>query len=105
MTPLSTRTKQLQIRLDDLRGRLTGIESALDQPHSADWDEMAVEREGDEVLETMGVSGQHEIRMINAALGRIAEGSYGFCAKCGQAIGDERLDTLPYTPFCRVCAV
>ena len=105
MTPLTTRTKQLQLRLAALQGRLAGIEAALDAPHSPDWEEMAVEREGDEVLESMGVSGQREIRVIEAALSRIAEGSYGICAKCGQAVGDERLDALPYTPFCRGCAV
>ena len=104
MIPLATRKIQLETRLGDLKGRLQGIEAELDSHQSQDWEELATERESDEVLEGMGVSGQHEIRKIESALARIAEGDYGFCAKCGAQIGDERLNVLPYTPFCRSCA-
>lgn len=104
MTPISTRKKQLEARLQDLQGRLLHIEEELDSHNEQDWEELAVEREGDEVLEGMGLSAQQEIRMIEAALGRIAAGEYGFCAKCGAAIGEERLNVLPFTPFCRDCA-
>ncbi len=104
MIPLAQRKLQLESRLADLTGRLQGIEAELDSHQSQDWEELATEREGDEVLEGMGVSGQQEIRKIEAALARIAENDYGFCMKCGAEIGDERLDVLPYTPFCRSCA-
>ena len=104
MTPISTRKAQLESRLADLKGRLQGIETELDSHQSADWEELATEREGDEVLEGMGVSGQLEIRMIEAALQRIADDEYGACVKCGADIGEERLNVLPYTPFCRNCA-
>ncbi|MDE3079488.1 MAG: TraR/DksA C4-type zinc finger protein, partial [Paracoccaceae bacterium] len=69
-----------------------------------DWEELATEREGDEVLETMGLSGQIEIRMIKAALARIDAEDYGHCVTCGEKIADARLDLLPYTPFCSKCA-
>ena len=104
MTPISTSKTQLLSRLADLKGRLSGIEAELDSHQSADWEELATEREGDEVLEGMGVNGQREMRMIQAALGRIEAGEYGFCAKCGADIGEARLDVLPYTPFCSKCA-
>lgn len=52
----------------------------------------------------MGVSGQQEIRRIEAALQRLAEDEYGTCVRCGAKISEERLDALPYTPFCRNCA-
>lgn len=104
MTTIAARKTQLETRLADLKTRLTGIEAELDQPHTQDWEDLATEREGDQVLESMGVSGQHEIKMIDAALTRIAEDEYGFCTKCGAEIGEERLDILPYTPFCRNCA-
>jgi RNA polymerase-binding transcription factor DksA len=42
--------------------------------------------------------------MIEAALDRIASGSYGTCASCGDPIGEARLDVLPYTPVCADCA-
>jgi RNA polymerase-binding transcription factor DksA len=104
MTPFSARKTQLETRLADLKGRLRGIEAELDSHQSQDWEELATEREGDEVLEGMGISGQQEIRKIEAALARIDAGEYGLCVKCGAEIGEARLNVLPYTPFCRTCA-
>ncbi len=45
-----------------------------------------------------------ELRQIEAALGRIAEGDYGFCVNCGEAIAIERLELNPTTPICIDCA-
>ncbi len=104
MTPIATRKAQLLTRLGDLNGRLARIEAELDAPQTADWEDRAAEREGDEVLEGVGLTGQQEIRMIEAALDRIAAGTYGTCVTCGAEIGDARLDLLPFTPFCRDCA-
>lgn len=104
MTSISTRKAELETRLTDLKARLQTIEAELDSHNAQDWEDLATEREGDEVLEGMGLSGQQEMRRIEAALARIAAGDYGTCAKCGAEIGDERLDVLPYTPFCRNCA-
>ena len=104
MTSLATRKTQLEARLEDLKGRLVGIEAELESHQSPDWEELATEREGDEVLESMGLSAQQESRMITAALQRIEKGDYGFCVKCGAEIGTARLDLLPFTPFCRDCA-
>lgn len=104
MTALSQRKAQLETRLAELQARLDGIEDELDSHNSPDWEELATEREGDEVLEDLGTAGQLEMRQIAAALQRIDEGDYGFCTKCGAEIGAERLDLLPHTPFCRACA-
>lgn len=105
MKDLSARKAVLEARLADLGGRLRGIEEELDSHNAQDWEDLATEREADEVLEGMGLSGQHEIRMIKAALQRIAAGEYGDCAKCGEVISQERLDAIPFTPLCRNCAV
>jgi len=37
---------------------------------------------------------------IDAALARLAVGTYGFCAVCGQSIAEGRLEARPWTPFC-----
>ena len=103
-TPPAARKSLLERRLAELGTRLEGIEAELDSPHDPDWEEQATEREGDEVLEASGRAGQQEIAMIRAALGRVAEGSYGTCVRCGDPIGDARLDLLPWTPVCRRCA-
>ncbi|SFO22294.1 transcriptional regulator, TraR/DksA family [Roseovarius lutimaris] len=94
----------LMARLGELDTRLHAIEGALDSQKSKDWDEMAAEREDDEMLEHLGQSGQDEIARIRAALERIRQGSYGTCTGCGEQIAPERLDILPETPLCRACA-
>lgn len=104
MTPIATRKAELETRLADLKGRLIGIGEELDSHQARDWEELATEREGDEVLETMGTAGKQEIRAIEAALQRIEAGEYGYCVKCGAEIGEDRLDLIPWTPFCRACA-
>lgn len=104
MTTVAHRKQQLLDRLSALQSRLTAVEAEIATHDEKDWEEQATEREGDEVLESIGLSGQAEIRQIEAALHRIETGDYGFCAKCGAEIGEARLDVLPQTPFCRACA-
>lgn len=94
----------LMDRLKDLDSRLHEIEDTLDEPQSADTEERATEREGDEVLESLGQAGLLEVEQIRAALDRIRKGTFGVCVKCGEEISDERLNVLPQTPFCRNCA-
>ncbi|MEZ5674501.1 transcriptional regulator, TraR/DksA family [Thalassovita litoralis] len=104
MKDVSEYKAMLLKRLSELDTRLHGIEAELDAPHSKDWEELAVEREGEEVLETLGQAGQEEIRGIQAALQRIRDGEYGYCVKCGDAIAEERLAVLPAAPLCTACA-
>ena len=47
---------------------------------------------------------QLELERIDAALERIVSGEYGFCARCGDDIGLERLSFDPTTPLCITCA-
>lgn len=100
----AVRKAELEARQADLNARIEDIGAELDSHESKDWEEMATEREGDEVLEDLGQSAQQELRMIDAALGRLAEGEYGYCVQCGSRIAEERLDLIPATPFCRDCA-
>ncbi len=96
--------KRLQDRLEELDNRLRGIEEDLDEPQSPDTEERATEREGDEVLESLGKRGLTEIRMIEAALSRVEDGTFGMCVSCGKPISNERLELLPHTPKCKSCA-
>jgi DnaK suppressor protein len=54
-------------------------------------------RELDEGLEE---NAEHVLREIDAALARIAEGTYGLCTACGGPIGSERLEAVPYATLC-----
>jgi RNA polymerase-binding transcription factor DksA len=104
MKSVATRKAELESRRAALLARIAEIGQELDAHESKDWEELAVERESDEVLEDLGLSAQHEMRMIDAALRRVEDGEYGYCVKCGAQIAEERLDVLPATPFCRDCA-
>ncbi len=104
MTDVSRYEKRLRARLRELDKRLTRVEDQLDEPVDPDSEERATEREGDEVLESLGSAGLAEIRMIQAALDRIADGTYGVCVACGENISEERLDAVPHAPRCRNCA-
>lgn len=43
------------------------------------------------------------IRSIDAALGRIDEGEFGYCAECGEPVPERRLDLDPALARCVSC--
>src|SRR5206468_4490848 len=45
---------------------------------------------------------QH-LEAVNGALGRLDDGTYGTCVRCGQAIPAERLEALPWAAHCIEC--
>lgn len=47
---------------------------------------------------------QRELQRIEAALQRIADGSYGYCVACGDDIAAKRIENDPTTPVCINCA-
>ncbi|HHB81195.1 MAG TPA: TraR/DksA family transcriptional regulator [Aliiroseovarius sp.] len=104
MVDIAKYKAQLAKREAELDARLLEIEAELDSHHSKDWEELATEREGDEVLEREGQLAKEEIAKIQAAYARLEEGEFGYCVKCGAEIQPERLDLVPFTPFCRKCA-
>ena len=56
------------------------------------------------MLESLGNAGLLEIRMIQAALDRIADGTFGDCVACGEPISEERLNAVPHAARCTSCA-
>jgi len=47
---------------------------------------------------------EQRLEEIAAALTRIAQGHFGRCEECSQAITRQRLDAIPYTRYCVDCA-
>jgi DnaK suppressor protein len=41
--------------------------------------------------------------MVDSALDRIREGSFGQCISCGAEINPKRLEAVPWTRFCIAC--
>ncbi len=46
---------------------------------------------------------QKRLSMIDDALGRIEDGTYGECEMCGEKIGPARLNAVPWTEYCIRC--
>ncbi|MEO1140071.1 MAG: TraR/DksA C4-type zinc finger protein [Pseudomonadota bacterium] len=101
---LDSRKNTLLKRRKALTAHLNEVEDSLDETPPKDWEDRASERQGDEVLESLGNAELTELRRIDAALQRIKDGSYGTCQQCGEPISGARLDLLPDTPFCKRCA-
>lgn len=43
------------------------------------------------------------LTMVNEALGRIKDGSYGICQACSQEVQVKRLDAVPWARHCIEC--
>jgi len=45
-----------------------------------------------------------QLRLIERALEKIKDGTYGICEVCGKKISKQRLEAIPYTRYCKDCA-
>ena len=98
------RKAELESRLAELQVRLESIKRDVVQAHSVDSAEQAQERENDEVLDAIGNETRLSISVIQSALDRIEQGTYGLCESCGEDIGLQRLDAVPEATRCVDCA-
>ena len=96
--------RSLRKRLADLEHRLSRIKNDVTQEHSSDSAEQAQERENDEVVDAIGEETRVAIAATQGALERLADGSYGQCESCGEAIAPARLLAMPEATRCIDCA-
>lgn len=99
--------QRLEERLLYLQQRLQQVERARRRetnPLDPDWQEQAITRQEDEVLDSLDSEGHREITAIQAALKRLEDGTYGDCQNCGEPIAPARLEALPYAVQCIACA-
>jgi RNA polymerase-binding transcription factor DksA len=47
---------------------------------------------------------EETLDMIESALERIEQGTYGLCQECEGKLPKMRLNAIPHTPFCVKCA-
>ncbi len=55
-------------------------------------------------MDQLDTQTKEEIEAIDRALGKMEQGGYGVCESCGGDISPERLEALPWAPFCIRCA-
>ena len=98
------KTKLLALK-DELTQRINAIDKDIKHEDiSSNWTEQAIERENDEVLESLGKTSEEELMMIDHALKRIDSGDYFSCSICGEEIPASRLELLPFSTRCVNCA-
>lgn len=90
--------------LGERLGKITEDVKHVDEPLSQDFEEQATQTENDEVLDYLGNVARDEIAKVKHAIERIDDGEYGFCEICGEAIGKDRLEVLPFANLCVKCA-
>lgn len=92
---LEDERRQLLVQIDELT---VGGEIDLDYDDDfADRGQVAGEQGENQVLaRTL----QTQLTLVDRALVRIDDGTYGTCAVCGGAIGDERQAAVPATDRC-----
>ena len=77
------------------------LDSNADDEHDPEGATIAFEREQVTALLARSRAGRERVL---AALGRLDDGTYGVCERCGGAIGAGRLEARPDTTVCIGCA-
>lgn len=98
---------RLQADLDDLLARDEEARGAIrrkDPAGNLSFEDLGIEGEFDDVLDSLGDRSRAELLGIWNALQRMDQGVYGVCRECGQKIHVERLKAIPATEYCVTCA-
>jgi RNA polymerase-binding transcription factor DksA len=95
---------RLEAQLSELEARRLNIDADLSEPLHPDSSEQAVEMEDDASLEGQALLVSREIASVKRALGRLEDGTYGECVRCGSAIAPARLEARPEAALCIECA-
>jgi DnaK suppressor protein len=62
---------------------------------------IAIERFADVAIHDQIIQ---QLAAVDAALVRVADGTYGVCGVCGREIAPERLEAIPWAATCVTCA-
>jgi len=98
--------KKLQARRDELMKSIARTEEAgrqADEDTTVDLADKAANSYTKEFLFGQTDTDRTTLQLIEAALARMREGSYGLCASCENEIQVKRLDAVPWTKHCLAC--
>ena len=71
-----------------------------DTDMTQDWDDQAVINEQNDVRKNLLVEAKQNLELVNNALLRIENGTYGICAVSGEEIEPARLEAVPFATTC-----
>ena len=99
----------LEALRDELEVRAAALRSGADVPSGGisfgkrvgEGTNIAIERFTDVAIHDQLL---HQMAAIDAALARVADGTYGICEVCQRPIAVERLEAIPWAATCVSCA-
>lgn len=94
---------------DDLANRAASLRAGADVPTGGisfgkrvgEGTNIAIERFADVAIHDQIIQ---QLLAVDAALVRVANGTYGICEVCQQPIAPERLEAIPWAATCVACA-
>jgi DnaK suppressor protein len=104
---IETFKKRLETRQQELRRTVSRNQAdgrvADEDTAAADIADRAASSYNKEFLFSQSNNDRHLLMMVDGALARIREGSFGECIHCGKEINAKRLEAVPWTRHCIEC--
>ncbi len=98
--------KRLETRQHELRRMVSRTEQdgrTVDEDSAQDIADRAASSYTKEFLFHQSNNDRQLLQMVETALSRIREGSFGECISCGKEINAKRLEAVPWTRHCIEC--
>lgn len=98
--------KKLETRQQELRRMVTRTEQdgrTVDEDSAQDIADRAASSYTKEFLFHQSNNDRQLLQMVENALSRIREGTFGECISCGKDINPKRLEAVPWTRHCIEC--
>jgi DnaK suppressor protein len=98
--------KRLEMRQQELRrlvSRNVQDGRAADEQAAQDIADKAANSYTKEFLFHQSNNDRQLLQLVEEALSRIREGSYGECVNCGNELNAKRLEAVPWTRYCIAC--
>ncbi|MGH9497579.1 MAG: TraR/DksA family transcriptional regulator [Terriglobales bacterium] len=98
--------KRLETRQQELRRMVTRTEQdgrTVDEDSAQDIADRAASSYTKEFLFHQSNNDRQLLQMVENALSRIREGTFGECISCGKDINPKRLEAVPWTRHCIEC--
>jgi DnaK suppressor protein len=98
--------KRLETRQQELRHTVSRTEQdgrTADEDTTQDIADKAANSYNKEFLFHQSNNERQLLQMVEKALSRIREGTFGECIHCGKEINAKRLEAVPWTRYCIEC--
>ena len=98
--------KRLETRQQELRRTVSRTQQdgrSADEDTAQDIADRAASSYTKEFLFHQSNNDRQLLQMVESALSRIREGSFGECISCGKEINPKRLEAVPWTRHCIEC--